>query len=74
MIYIKKGIEPKSLVEHRCTPGGNPGGVPPSVLWGTQRKNFCIPKRGSKMERCLQLTHISERIEMDFHVSAILRA
>ena len=58
MIYIKKGKEPKSLVEHRCTPGADFDG-----LDKTELREYLLKEQGYLCAYCMK------RIENDSHTT-----
>lgn len=52
MIYIKKGMEPKSLVEHRCTPGADFDG-----LDKTELRECLLREQGYLCAYCMKRIH-----------------
>ena len=52
MIYIKKGIEPRSLIEHRCTPGATFDG-----LDKTELRECLLKEQGYLCAYCMKRIH-----------------
>ena len=52
MIYIKKGTEPKSLIEHRCTPGATFDG-----LDKTELRECLLKEQGYLCAYCMKRIH-----------------